>query len=176
MYTLTVIVGPASDPAHVAGMKDLKQAHKKIFEAQARYLSRGDMGGMNIIEKKFWKELNLNPEARSWYEVSNMIMLDSLLDADAKGQYHLFDSSTRALHKTKIKNLKVLVEGPKNEYEICLVNPEKNPNLTYNREYARKFYDFCLSEKGQEIIATFGAKEYGEPVYFIFKKQADRII
>lgn len=169
MYNLTLIVGPLDDPAGIGGIKDLKQAHKKIFETRARYLSRGDMGGMNIIEKKFWKELNLNPEGQSWYEVSNKFMLDSLMDAAVKGQYHMLDSSTWALHKAKIKNLKVLVEGPKNEYEMCLVNPEKNQNLNYNQEYARKFYDFCLSEKGQEIIATFGAKEYGEPVYFIFK-------
>jgi len=170
MYNLTVIVGPLNDPAGIGGMKDLKQAHKKIFEAKARYLSRGDMGGMNIIEKKFWKELALNPEGQPWYEVSNKFMLDSLMDAAIKGQYHMLDSSTWALHKAKVKNLKVLVEGPKNEYEMCLVNPEKNPNLRYNQEYAQRFYDFCLSEKGQRIIATFGTKEYGEPVYFIFKK------
>lgn len=170
MYNMTVIVGPLNDPAGITGMKDLKQAHKKIFETRASYLSRGDMGGMNIIEKKFWKELNLNPEGQPWYEVSNKFMLDSLMNAAVKGQYHMLDSSTWALHKAKIKNLKALVEGPKNEYEMCLVNPEKHPNLKYNQEYARKFYDFCLGEKGQRIISTFGAKEYGEPVYFIFKK------
>jgi ABC-type tungstate transport system permease subunit len=58
---------------------------------------------------------------------------------------------------------------------MCLANPEKNQNLKFNQEYARKFYDFCLSEKGQGIVAAFGAKEYGEPVYFIFKKEVDRV-
>jgi ABC-type tungstate transport system permease subunit len=67
--------------------------------------------------------------------------------------------------KAKVAKLKVLVVGPKNEYEISLVNPEKNSNLKYNFEYTEKFCEFCLSERGQQIIGTFGMEEYGEPIY-----------
>ena len=170
MYNLTVIVGPKNDPAGIRGLADVREAHRKIAEAKAKYLSRGDGGGMHLLELETWTALKISPKGQPWYEVSNKFMLDSLMNAAVKGQYHMLDSSTWALHKAKIKNLKALVEGPKNEYEMCLVNPEKHPNLKYNQEYARKFYDFCLGEKGQRIISTFGAKEYGEPVYFIFKK------
>jgi tungstate transport system substrate-binding protein len=63
-----------------------------------------------------------------------------------------------------------MVLGPKNEYEICLINPEKHPNLRYNFEYAEKFYHFCLSERGQNIVAEFGRDQYGESIYFPWPK------
>ena len=93
-------------------------------------------------------------------------MLESLLDADRGLEYHMLDSSTWALHQSEIKNLEVLVKGPSNEYEMCLVSVEKHPNLKYNYEWAVKFYDFLVSNAGQQLIANFGVKEYGEPIYY----------
>jgi tungstate transport system substrate-binding protein len=161
MYNLTIIVGPKEDPAKVGGLKDLKEAHKRIDQAKAKYLSRGDGGGMNILEVQIWKDLGVNPASNPGYEVSNKFMLDSLLDANRNLQYHMLDSSTWVLHKAKVKNLKVLVQGPKNEYEMCLVSAEKHPHLKYNYAFAEKFYEFLISEKGQKLIADFGVKQFG---------------
>jgi tungstate transport system substrate-binding protein len=90
----------------------------------------------------------------------------SLLDADKNGQYHMLDSSTWALHKSKTKGLKLLVKGPPNEYEMCLVSAVKHPHLQYNQDLAEKFCDFLVSNEGQKIIAEFGVKQYGEPIYY----------
>jgi tungstate transport system substrate-binding protein len=166
MYNLTVIVGPKDDPAKIEGLKDLTMAHKKIHEATAKYLARGDGGGMDLLEKKIWASLQLNYAGQPWYSMSKKFMLDSLIDADKNGQYHMLDSSTWVMHRSKVPNLKLMVLGPRNEYEICLINPEKHPNLRYNFEYADKFYHFCLGEGGQKIIAEFGRDQYGESIYF----------
>ncbi|MBA4393129.1 MAG: hypothetical protein C0407_06225 [Desulfobacca sp.] len=171
MYNLTVIVGPKNDPAKIEGLKDLTIAHQKIYEAKAKYLARGDGGGMDLLEKKIWTSLQLNYNGQSWYSVSRKFMLDSLIDADRNGQYHMLDSSTWVMHRSKVPNLKLMVQGPKNEYEICLINPEKLPNLKYNFENAEKFYHFCLSEKGQKIIADFGKDQYGESIYFSWPRK-----
>ncbi|MBN2034013.1 MAG: hypothetical protein JW836_12105 [Deltaproteobacteria bacterium] len=128
MHNYTIIVGPASDPAKIDGLTDIKEAQERIYDAKAPYLSRGDGGGMHILEIKVWNDLNLDPKGRSWYEVSSKFMPASLLDADKNGQYHMLDSSTWALHKPKTKGLKLLVKGPPNEYEMCLVSTEKNLN------------------------------------------------
>lgn len=165
MHNFTVIVGPASDPAKIGGLTDIKEAQKRIYQAKAPYLSRGDGGGMHILEIKTWKDLNLEPKGQSWYQVSSKFMLDSLLDADKNGQYHMLDSSTWALHKSKAKGLKLLVKGPPNEYEMCLVSTAKNPNLKYNQDLAEKFYEFVISNEGQKIIAEFGKEQYGESLY-----------
>jgi len=165
MHNFTVIVGPTSDPAKIDGLTVINEAQKRIYEAKAPYLSRGDGGGMNILEIKTWKDLNFDPKGQGWYQVSSKFMLDSLLDADKNGQYHMLDSSTWALHKSKTKGLKLLVKGPPNEYEMCLVSTAKNPNLKYNQDLAEKFYDFVISNEGQKIIADFGKERYGEPLY-----------
>ena len=162
----TVVVGPPDDLPKIAGLTDLKEVQKRIYQAKAPYLSRGDGGGMHILEIKTWKDLNINPEGEKWYQVSRQFMLASLLDADKNGQYHMLDSSTWALHKTKTKNLKVLVKGPANEYEMCLVSTVKHPHLQYNSNLAEKFYEFLISNEGQKIIAEFGVKQYGEPIYY----------
>lgn len=166
MHNFTVVVGPPADPAKIAGLTDIKEVQRRIYEAKAPYLSRGDGGGMDILERTTWKTLNINPEEQPWYQVSKKFMLASLLDADKNGQYHMLDSSTWALHKSKTKALKLLVQGPPNEYEMCLVSTDKHPHLKYNQTLAEKFYDFLIGEEGQKIISEFGVKQYGEPIYY----------
>jgi len=166
MHNYTIIIGPASDPAKIAGLTDLKEAHKRICNTNSKYLSRGDGGGMHMLELKIWKDLGSDPSGKEWYEVSNTFMLQGMLNSDRDGQYHMLDSSTWSMHKSKCKNSKLLVKGAPNEYEMCLVNAEKNPNLKYNYDLAEKFFKFAISEKGQKLIADFGVAQYGEALYF----------
>jgi tungstate transport system substrate-binding protein len=166
MHNYTIIIGPASDPAKIAGLTDLKEAHKRISASKAKYLSRGDGGGMHMLELKIWKDIGFNPAGQKWYEVSKEFMLKSMLNSDQNGQYHMLDSSTWAIHKSKCKNSILLVKGPPNEYEMCLVSAKKHPNLKYNQDLAEKFYDFAISEKGQKLISNFGIKQYGESLYY----------
>jgi len=166
MYNYTIIIGPADDPAKIAGLTDLKEAHKRIFDTKSKYLSRGDGGGMHILELKLWKDLGYDPAGREWYAVSNTFMLEGMLNSDRDRQYHMLDSSTWAMHKSKCKDSKLLVQGPLNEYEMCLVSAEKCPNLNYNYDLAQKFFQFAISEKGQKLIADFGVAKYGEALYF----------
>ena len=166
MHNFTVIIGPANDPAKIAGLTDLKEAHKRIYDAKAKYLSRGDGGGMHLVELKVWKDLGINPAGNDWYDVSKAFMLDSMLNSDKNGQYHMLDSTTWAMHKSKCKSSILLVKGPPNEYEMCLVNVKKNPNLKYNQDLAEKFYNFAVSPRGQKMIADFGVEKYGESLYY----------
>ncbi len=170
MHNYTIVVGPAADPAGIAGLSDLTEVHKRIFHAGSPYLSRGDGGGMDILERKIWEALRLDPQKASWYEVSRQFMVSSLLHADQHGQYHMLDSSTWTLHKAKTPNLKRLVQGPPNQYEICLISAARHPNLQYNQALAEKFFEFMIGADARRIIAEFGIREYGEPVYFSSKK------
>lgn len=171
MYNLTVIVGPKNDPAGIRGLADVREAHRKIAQARAKYLSRGDGGGMHLLELETWSALKINPKGQPWYEVSNKFMLDSLLDSNRQGQYHMLDSSTWVMHRSKTPGLDLLVSGPRNEYEICLVNPDKNPNLKYNADCAEKFYRFCTGEAGRKVIAEFGKDRYGDAIYYPWPKK-----
>ena len=50
MYNDFVLVGPKSDPAKVAGGKDILEALQKIAAAQAPFVSRGDKSGTHAAE------------------------------------------------------------------------------------------------------------------------------
>jgi ABC-type tungstate transport system permease subunit len=67
MHNTTIVVGPRTDPAGIAGLKDLVEVRGKIYRAASPYLSRGDGGGMHRLEQKIWKDLGLNPEKAVWY-------------------------------------------------------------------------------------------------------------
>jgi tungstate transport system substrate-binding protein len=111
MHNYTIIIGPANDPAKIAGLTDLKEAHKKIAATGAKYLSRGDGGGMNLLELRIWKELGFDPGNKGWYEVSKVFMLESMLNSDKNGQYHMLDSSTWVMHRSKVPNLRLMEIG-----------------------------------------------------------------
>src|SRR5262245_57725982 len=50
MYNDFVIVGPAADPARIKGEKSAVSALRRIAEAQARFVSRGDKSGTHALE------------------------------------------------------------------------------------------------------------------------------
>src|SRR5262247_2194857 len=66
MYNDFVIIGPAADPAKIKGEKSAVAALKRIAEAQARFVSRGDKSGTHILEQNLWKQAGIVPAA-PWY-------------------------------------------------------------------------------------------------------------
>src|SRR6187431_77562 len=55
MYNDFVLIGPKSDPAKIAGTKDILQALKKVQASQAAFVSRGDKSGTHMAELDLWK-------------------------------------------------------------------------------------------------------------------------
>src|SRR5215467_16200924 len=50
MYNDFILIGPKSDPAHIAGSKDIVEALKTIKAKNAPFISRGDKSGTHIAE------------------------------------------------------------------------------------------------------------------------------
>src|SRR5262249_19492216 len=69
MYNDFIIVGPSSDPAKIAGLKDSVQALKQIADAKAPFASRADDSGTNKAELKLWREAGIDAKgySGSWY-------------------------------------------------------------------------------------------------------------
>ena len=69
MYNDFVVVGPASDPASLAGTKDILATLTKISTSKSVFLSRGDDSGTNKKELSLWKKVNINVKENSgsWY-------------------------------------------------------------------------------------------------------------
>src|SRR3954447_11775273 len=55
MYNDYVLIGPKSDPAKVAGGKDILEAFRKVKNSRAPFVSRGDRSGTHFAELEIWK-------------------------------------------------------------------------------------------------------------------------
>ncbi len=65
MYNDFIIVGPKADPDHIAG-RDVLDALRKVAAGSARFISRGDNSGTDIMEKKYWKEVGTQPQGAAY--------------------------------------------------------------------------------------------------------------
>ena len=61
MYNDFVIIGPASDPAGLAGKQDAVDALQAMAAKKSRFISRGDDSGTHIKELNYGEWQNLTP-------------------------------------------------------------------------------------------------------------------
>ena len=166
MYNDFVLVGPAADPAATATEKEAAAAFKKIADAKAAFVSRGDDSGTHKAELKFWKEAGVDAKAASgtWYREAGQGMGATLNMASGMAAYVLSDRATWSAFKNR-GALKVLVQGDaklRNPYGVILVNTEKHPNV--KAKEGQMFIDWLISAEGQKAIADF--KIDGEQQFF----------
>ena len=166
MYNDFVLIGPQSDPARVAGGKDILAAFKTIEKAHAPFVSRGDRSGTNMAELKFWKDagIDIDKAKGPWYRDTGQGMGPALNTAASMGAYILADRGTWLSFKNR-GDLTILVEGDKrlfNQYGVMLVNPAKHPNV--KEELGQQFIDWLVSPEGQKTIADY--KISGEQLFY----------
>lgn len=157
MYNDFVIVGPAADPARVAGGSDAVAALTAIAGAKAIFLSRGDDSGTHKAEVKLWEAAGIDVKAASgsWYRETGSGMGATLNTAAGLPAYTLSDRATWIAFDNK-QDLTILVEGDKklfNQYGVILVSPEKHPSV--KQADGQAFIDWILSAEGQAAIAAF---------------------
>jgi tungstate transport system substrate-binding protein len=166
MYNDFVVVGPASDPAKIAGTKDTTAAFKKIAEAKAPFASRGDKSGTHLAEMAFWKEAGVDATAASgqWYRETGSGMGPTLNTAAGMNAYALADRGTW-LSFTNRQDLRVVVEGdPKlfNQYGVMLVAKTRHGHV--KDADGQIFVDWLVSPEGQKAIADY--KIGGQQLFF----------
>jgi len=166
MYNDFVIIGPKSDPAKVAGSKDVAKAMKAIAAAQAPFVSRGDNSGTHAAELRYWRYAGIDPTAHkaTWYRETGSGMGPSLNTASSMNAYLLADRGTWLNFKNR-GDLAIVVEGDQklfNPYGVMLVNPAKHPHV--KKADGLAFIDWLTSPEGQAVIA--GYKIGGEQLFF----------
>ena len=173
MYNDFVLIGPKSDPAKIAGGKDIVEALKRIQAAQAPFVSRGDRSGTHIAELDLWKAsgIDLDKAKGAWYRDTGQGMGPALNTAASMNAYLLADRGTWLAFKNR-GDLAILVEGDKrlnNQYGVILVNPDKHP--TVKKDLGQTFVDWVISPAGQKAIAEY--KINGEQLFFPNAGQPD---
>jgi len=169
MYNDFIIVGPASDPAGIKGMKTAAEALKKIMDSSALFISRGDKSGTHVAEMELWGKAGLKP-AGAWYVVYEKGAEGNgptLKYTDQKEAYTVIDRATYLSLKDKIK-LAILVEGDEAMLNfISLIPVNKAKCSKVNVKDTKTFVKWLTSpKKGQLIIRDFGKDKYGSPLFF----------
>ena len=166
MYNDFVLIGPKGDPAHVAGMKDVAAAFRKIKDVQAPFVSRGDRSGTHFAELEIWKlaGIDIAKEKGPWYRDTGQGMGPAVNTAAGMNAYVLSDRGTWLSFKNR-GDLTIVVQGDRrlfNQYGVMLVNPQKHPNV--KAKLGQEFVDWLISPAGQEAIASYRIN--GEQLFF----------
>lgn len=124
-----IVVGPRSDPAHIAGGHDAVGALKAIADARASFVSRGDKSGTDALEHRLWRVTAIDPVKEgggSWYRDIGGGMGTALNAAQAMGAYTISDRGTWLSFSNK-SDLAVLVEGDPRLLNRYDARPETPP-------------------------------------------------
>lgn len=164
------ILGPASDPAGIKGLRSVTEAYKRIAETGVLFFTRNDNSGTHKKEMMIWEMAGTKPSG-AWYVATNTFMEPTLKRADDEKGYFMTDSSTYYAIKQGVKNLEILLKGDPvliNVYHIMSVPEEKRSVDIYR--LITGFIGFVKSDEGQKIIREFGTPEYGVPLYMDAKQ------
>jgi tungstate transport system substrate-binding protein len=166
MHNDFVVIGPAADPAHVAGGSDVLAAFRSIAAAKAPFVSRGDRSGTHEAELRYWRDAGIavNAARDTWYREIGQGMGPALNMAASMDAYLLADRGTWLSFRNR-GALAILVEGDRrlsNQYGVMLVNPAKHPNV--KAADGQAFVDWLISTDGQSAIAQY--KVGGQQLFF----------
>jgi len=174
MYNDFVIVGPASDPAGIKGMKKATEALRMISEKKSTFISRGDKSGTHVAEMELWGKAGIKPTG-DWYMIYEKGAegnVPTLRYTDSKSAYTIIDRATYLSLKSQIK-IQILMEKDEamlNYITLIPVNPKKFPKVNY--EDTMRFVKWLTHpKKGQKIIRDFGKDKYGSPLFFPNSKE-----
>ena len=164
MFNDFVLVGPADDPAGIAGAASAAEAMAALAAAEAPFVSRGDESGTHALELRLWERTGIEPGG-GWYTESGTGMGDTLNIAGERGAYTLSDRGTFLSLRDRL-DLEILVEGDPallNVYHVMTVNPANGPAV--NAEGGQAFLEFLLEPAAQEAIGAFGVDRFDEPLF-----------
>lgn len=166
MYNDFIIVGPESDPAGIAGLKDVREALTKIAETESPFASRADDSGTHKTELVLWDAAGIDPTESSgdWYRETGSGMGETLNTAIGMDAYAMSDRATWINFGNK-DDFEIVVEGDEemfNQYGVIPVSPDQCPDTKI--DMAQEFADWLVSDEGQEVIASYEMN--GEQLFF----------
>ena len=190
MHNDFVLLGPADDPAGIKEISSAPAALRKIADAQALFISRGDDSGTHTKEQALWQATGLKLEkitntivkkgkkrnisyahpagSEKWYRSIGQGMGKTIMFADEKQAYTLADRGTYIKYKFGRDvpiELAVLCQGDAllaNPYGIIPINSQKHPHV--KGQLADEFAQWMVSDRGQAVIADY--RLLGKPLFY----------
>ena len=157
MFNDFVIVGPADDPAEIAGAAKATEAFMSISEHRAVFASRGDNSGTHKMELSVWEksQVDVSTVSGTWYREVGAGMGATLNIAAGMNAYTLVDRATWSSFKNKAAH-KILFQGDPilfNQYGVIAVSHRRHPHI--KADLADQFIRWLISDKGTRAILNF---------------------
>jgi tungstate transport system substrate-binding protein len=137
---------------------------RRVAQAKATFVSRGDDSGTRRMELRLWKAASVEKPVGEWYREVGQGMGQTLNIAAGLNGYTLTDRATWANFKNR-QDLEVLAERDPalfNPYGSILVNPAKGAHI--KAADAKVWHEWLTSEGGRKAIASF--RIGGEQLFF----------
>jgi tungstate transport system substrate-binding protein len=186
-YNYFVIVGPASDPAHISGLTNVSQVLKNIYDfghnsSNVLWFSRNDASGTNTKEISLWTaagytyaQLTNTTLNGSWFKSTGTGMGQTLLATNYYGSiggYTIADTGTFLSYSTRGDiQLKTLVQGQQSLLNVysAIIDDPRNAALT-NTNFAASllFVNYLVSNEGQQLIGNYGVTIYNQSLFTPF--------
>jgi len=158
-----IVVGPADDPARLAGAPSAAEAFGRIKASGAVFVSRGDRSGTHARELELWA-LAGGPPGPPAYLETGQGMAETLRVAAERRAYTLTDTAT-FIGLPVLAGLRPVFENApelENIYAVMAVDPARVPTARYAEAMA--LIAFLTSPRGQELIGGFRGKA-GRPLF-----------
>lgn len=168
------IVGPASDPAGIRGMKDGAEALKKIAAARAPFVDFYGPGSRELTHK-LWQRAGLKPEGDWVLKDESPSPQEIVAFAEKKQAYVVVGRIPVTNGKMAVGQMEVLVQGDpemRRPYVVLEASAKKFPKA--NITGARALADWLTGERGQRFIIDYGRKTPGGiPLYYPVSARGD---
>jgi tungstate transport system substrate-binding protein len=166
MENYFVIAGPPEDPARVRDASSPADAMRRIADASARFISRGDDSGTHRREVALFAEADLDSDG-GWpgFVRSGAGMGQTLEIAGERRAYVLSDIGTFLAFRERIELESLSRPSPslRNVYSVVRVHPDRlNP---VRAAHAEQFEAFMLDSETQQMIAEFGRERFGRSLF-----------
>ncbi len=157
LYAELIVVGPATDPARIAGMASVVHAFAAVARTESPFISRGDGRTVNRIELGIWQELGGVPtnKAANWYTLSGSDMQTTLAAAALRNGYTLTDKAAWLQFQNRRQLVMVVSEDPRlqQRYSLSLVNPAKH--RAARKAEAETLAAWLVGREAQSLIGGF---------------------
>lgn len=171
MYNDFVFIGPADDPAGIAGVPDATTGLQRIAAATVPFVSRGDDSGTHKKELTLWADAGLDVTGfEGWYRAVGAGMGAALNTASGMNAYIMSDRASWLNFGNK-GDLVLLFAGDPvlfNQYAYLPVNPAVHDHV--KADQAAMLEDWLTSERAASLINNYTIN--GETL-FVFNAEPD---
>lgn len=157
-----VLVGPPSDPLHLANSANIAKALKTLGEENGAFLSPGQEPGVRQLEEIWWQqvgtgELKLRGQN---YKIYAGDAKATLTAAENSNSYTIVPLDTYLTFQQNNKSSIILGQDISMfmPYEAMLHNSTRCGNC--NLQLAREFINYMLSSEAQKQILSLGQTQY----------------